>query len=96
MTASVSEQALRQQRRRVIFLGDEVATDLFGKENPVGKTVLVSNAPYLVVGVMQHKVQMGTYGGPDANHATIPITTFRAQFGRERRGCVANTKASEQ
>ncbi|HYC88106.1 MAG TPA: ABC transporter permease [Thermoanaerobaculia bacterium] len=73
-----------QQRRRVIFLGDEVATDLFGKEDPVGKVVLVSNAPYLVVGVMQHKTQMGTYGGPDANHATIPITTFRAQFGRER------------
>jgi putative ABC transport system permease protein len=73
-----------QQRRRVTFLGDEVATDLFGKEDPVGKTILVNNAPYLVVGVMQHKTQMGTYGGPDATHATIPITTFRAQFGRER------------
>ena len=73
-----------QQRRRVIFLGDEVATDLFGKEAPVGKVILVNNAPYLVVGVMQHKTQMGTYGGPDATHATIPITTFRAQFGRER------------
>ena len=73
-----------QQRRRVVFLGDEVATDLFGKENPVGKTILVNNAPYLVIGVMQHKTQMGTYGGPDATHATIPITTFRAQFGRER------------
>jgi putative ABC transport system permease protein len=73
-----------RQRRRVIFIGDEVATDLFGKENPVGKIVLVNNAPYMVVGVMQHKTQMGAYGGPDANHATIPITTFRAQFGRER------------
>ncbi|MGZ5473850.1 MAG: ABC transporter permease [Thermoanaerobaculia bacterium] len=73
-----------QQRRRVIFLGDEMATDLFGKEDPVGKTILVNGAPYLVVGVMQHKTQMGTYGGPDANHGTIPITTFRAQFGRER------------
>lgn len=73
-----------QQRRRVIFLGDEMATDLFGKEDPVGKTILVNGAPYLVVGVMQHKTQMGTYGGPDATHATIPITTFRAQFGRER------------
>src|ERR1700730_13301320 len=33
---------------------------------------------------MQKKTQMGMYGGPDANHAVIPITTFRAQFGRER------------
>ena len=73
-----------QQRRRVIFLGDEMATDLFGKEDPVGKTILLNGAPYLVVGVMQHKTQMGTYGGPDATHGTIPITTFRAQFGRER------------
>ena len=73
-----------QQRRRVVFVGDEVATDLFGKEDPVGKTILINNAPYLVIGVMQKKTQMGTYGGPDATHVTIPITTFRAQFGRER------------
>lgn len=71
-------------RRRVIFLGDEMAADLFGDEEPVGKTILVSNSPYLVIGVMQKKTQMGTYGGPDATHATIPITTFRAQYGRDR------------
>jgi putative ABC transport system permease protein len=73
-----------QQRRRVIFLGDEVAKDIFGDEKPVGKTLLVNNAPYLVIGVMQKKTQMGVYGGPDAGHAVIPITTFKAQFGRER------------
>jgi putative ABC transport system permease protein len=71
------------QRRRVTFLGDEMATDLFGKEDPVGKTILINGSPYIVVGVMQHKTQMGTYGGPDAQHATIPISTFRAQYGRE-------------
>jgi putative ABC transport system permease protein len=72
------------QRRRVIFLGDEVAKDVFGDENPVGKTLLVNNAPYTVIGVMQKKTQMGVYGGPDSNHAVIPISTFRAQFGRDR------------
>jgi putative ABC transport system permease protein len=71
-------------RRRVIFLGDEMAKDIFGQENPVGKTLLVNNAPYTVIGVMQHKTQMGMYGGPDAGHAVIPISTFRAQFGREK------------
>ena len=71
-------------RRRVIFLGDELAKDIFGDENAIGKTVLVNNAPYTVIGVMQHKTQMGVYGGPDANHATIPITTFKAQFGRDK------------
>lgn len=74
----------QKQRRRVAFLGDEVATDLFGKVNPVGQTILINNAPYIVVGVMQHKTQMGTYGGPDATHICIPITTAKAQFGRDR------------
>ena len=73
-----------QQRRRVIFLGDEMAKNIFGDQNPIGKTLLVNNAPYLIIGVMQHKTQMGMYGGPDANHAIIPISTFRAQFGRDR------------
>jgi putative ABC transport system permease protein len=73
-----------QNQRRVVFLGDEMARDIFGEEDPVGKTLLISNAPYTVIGVMQYKRQMGAYGGPDANHAVIPITTFKAQFGRER------------
>jgi putative ABC transport system permease protein len=73
------------QRRRVAFLGDEVKEDLFGKDlDPVGKTILINNAPYTVIGVMQHKTQMGAYGGPDASHICIPITTARAQFGRDR------------
>jgi putative ABC transport system permease protein len=73
------------QRRRVAFVGDELAKDLFGKDvQPVGKTILINNAPYVVIGVMQHKTQMGAYQGPDAQHICIPITTFRAQFGRER------------
>lgn len=73
-----------KQRRRVIFFGDELAKDLFGEVDPVGKTILVNGAPFTVIGVMQHKTQMGTYGGPDATHAVIPITTAKAQFGRER------------
>lgn len=72
------------QRRRVAFLGDEMATDLFGKVDPVGKTILINGAPYTVIGVMQHKTQMGSYQGPDAQHACIPISTARAQFGRDR------------
>ena len=73
-----------EQRRRVVFLGDELATDIFGEVDPVGKTVLINSAPYTVIGVMQKKTQMGVYGGPDKSHAVIPYTTFRAQFGRDR------------
>jgi putative ABC transport system permease protein len=71
-------------KRRVIFLGDELATQLFAEEPPVGKTVEIRNVPFTVVGVMQDKLQMGTYGGPDELHAVIPLTTFKTLFGRRR------------
>jgi len=75
------DQALR---RRVIFLGDSLAEELFGDEEPVGQTVQVAGVPYLVVGVMEPKLQMGTYQGPDTDHGVIPVSTFEAQYGRDR------------
>jgi putative ABC transport system permease protein len=72
------------ERRRVIFLGNEIAEQIFGSQKPEGQTLLVNNVPYTVIGVMQKKMQMGTYAGPDAGNSVIPIQTFRAQWGRER------------
>jgi putative ABC transport system permease protein len=77
-------EADESEKRRVMFLGDSIAKDIFGKEDPVGKTVLVNSSPFTVIGVMQHKTQMGVYGGPDEGHAVIPATTFKALFGRDR------------
>ena len=73
-----------RERRRVVFLGDEMAKDLYGADDPVGRQILVDRTPYTVVGVLRRKLQMGMYGGPDSAHAVVPISTFRAQFGRER------------
>jgi len=73
-----------REKRRVIFLGDKLAKDLFGNEEPVGKTLMVNNTSYTVIGVMVHKFQMGNYGGPEDYHGVIPITTFTAQFGRDQ------------
>lgn len=72
-----------ESRRRVVFLGDKLATDLFGSGDPIGNPVLVNGMTYTVVGVLKHRLQMGTYGGPDENHAVVPLTTFRAQFGND-------------
>ena len=60
------------ERRRVIFLGDELAGDIFGKEPPVGRTLLVNNNAFTVVGVMVKKTQMGMYGGPDFSSVRRP------------------------
>jgi putative ABC transport system permease protein len=72
-----------EEKRRVVFLGYEMAEDIFGKEDPVGKTLLINNSPFTVIGVMQKKTQTSAYGGQDKNHAVIPITTFKAVVGRD-------------
>jgi len=72
------------EKRRVVFLGEELARDLFGREDVAGETVLVNQSSFLVIGVMQTKIMMGMYSGPDKNQATIPATTFKAMWTDER------------
>jgi putative ABC transport system permease protein len=69
------------QRRRMIFLGWDLATNLFGEQDPVGETLLVDNVPYTVIGVMAEKLQWSSYAGMDKDHAVIPLRTFWAQYG---------------
>ena len=69
-------------KRRVVFLGNELKKELFGDDEAIGETIFINKTPFTVVGVMLKKIQMGTYGGPDANNAVIPLSTFRAIFGR--------------
>jgi len=73
-----------RDKRRVIFLGNDLAEDIFGDADPLGEILQVAGVPYLVIGVLNPKLQMGTYKGPDANGTVVPITTFSAQWGRQR------------
>jgi putative ABC transport system permease protein len=68
-------------KRRVIFLGAKVKEALFGGEEAVGKTILVNAVPFLVVGIMQSKMQNSMYNGPDVEKAAMPYTTYLAIFG---------------
>jgi putative ABC transport system permease protein len=68
------------RKRRVVFLGDKLKTDLFGESDPVGKTVMVDNIPFLIVGVMEKKAQDSSYSGRDQDKAFIPDTTYRGLF----------------
>ncbi|MCC6162017.1 MAG: ABC transporter permease [Acidobacteria bacterium] len=63
------------ERRRVVFLGYEIARKLFGAQQAVGQTVRIANRPFEVVGVMEDKVQMSSYFAPDKYCAFIPWTT---------------------
>jgi len=64
-----------EQRRRVVFLGDKLAENLFGKEPAVGKTVMMWGSPFLVVGVLKPKTQDSSYSGRDNDKASIPGST---------------------
>ena len=69
------------ERRRVLFLGNEIAEELFGEQDPVGRTVMLDGLPFTVVGVMQKKFQDSMNNGPDAERAIIPASTFKNVYG---------------
>ena len=86
-----------EEKGRVVFLGYGLAEDIFGKEDPVGKTLLINNSPFTVIGVMQKKTQSSSYGSQDKNHAVIPITTYKALMGRDKLWVlVLHTKTPEE
>jgi putative ABC transport system permease protein len=70
------------RRRRVVFLGDKLKTDLFGGEDAVGKTVMIDNTPFLVIGVMEKKAQDSSYSGRDQDKAFVPDTTYKGLYSQ--------------
>ena len=70
-----------EERRRVIFLGDEVRDILFGDDEAVGSEVRVGSVPFTVIGVMQPKTQNSSYNSRDKDRVFIPATTYRAILG---------------
>jgi putative ABC transport system permease protein len=75
-----------REQRRVIFLGDKLAENIFGAgpdavSNSIGKIVLVNQSPFLVIGVLVKKAQDSSYSGRDNEKAFIPSSTFRALNG---------------
>lgn len=69
------------ERRRVVFLGGEIAKELFGRPNPVGETIQLDGLPFTIIGTMPKKLQTSMNNGPDDRRAIIPFTTFRSIYG---------------
>ena len=70
-----------QERRRVVFLGGEIAKELFGRPDPIGETVEIDGLPFRIVGTMPKKMQTSMNNGPDDDRAIIPFTTFKNIYG---------------
>ena len=73
-----------EEKRRVCFIGNTIAGNLFHGEEPVGKKVFVEGMPFLVVGVMKRKIQTSNYSGQQDEHCLfIPYTTFSSLYGEK-------------
>lgn len=83
----INEKDVTEQRR-VIFLGHGIAGRLFGDEDPVGKQLLLDGTPFVVIGVMQPKLQTSMSNGPDEDRAIIPYTTFRNMYSFRNLGSI--------
>ncbi|TVR17476.1 MAG: ABC transporter permease [Balneolaceae bacterium] len=72
-----------ENRRRVIFLGNRLAENLFGDTDPVGNQVMVNQTPFTVIGIMQDKIQNSSYSQRDYDRAFIPATTMSVMLGSD-------------
>lgn len=69
-------------QRRVLVLGAKIAGDLFGDQDPIGKTLMLETVPFTVVGILQEKIQTSMSNGPDSRRAVMPFSTMRTMYGR--------------
>ncbi len=69
------------EKKRVVFLGGEVAKDLFGSQDPIGQTLTLDGIPFKVIGIMPKKLQTSMNNGPDDRRAIIPFSTFQSIYG---------------
>jgi len=69
------------EKKRVVFLGGEMAKQLFGTEDPIGKMITIDGTPFTVIGTMPKKMQTSMNNGPDDERAIIPFSTFQSMHG---------------
>jgi putative ABC transport system permease protein len=70
-------------RRRVAFIGSEVALKLFGNVPAVGQSIRVKGMPFEIIGVGREKVQLSNYNRPDKECIFIPYTTAGQMWNTE-------------
>ncbi|MDY7021942.1 MAG: ABC transporter permease, partial [Cyanobacteriota bacterium] len=63
-----------KRNEQIVALGSELAEQLFGNEDPIGKQVRLKDISLQVVGVMQPKGS--SFGSNEDMNAFIPITTM--------------------
>jgi putative ABC transport system permease protein len=72
-----------ERRRRVAFLGTDVAQKLFGNSPAVGETVRIRGVSFEVIGVLADKAQLSNYFYPDKLSVFIPYSSTEQIFHQD-------------
>lgn len=88
----------REQGSRVAVVGDKLARELFGSEDPVGGTIKLDGERYTVVGILKPQ---GSSLGINVDHLVLvpytalgPDPTFDNFYARSGAGDIEHTKAT--
>src|SRR4051794_6914091 len=63
----------------VTIVGTDIRDEVFGKLDPIGRTVWISDHPFRIIGILQK--QGSVLGRNQDDQLWIPINAFRKQFG---------------
>ncbi len=72
-----------------VILGQTVVDELFGFENPIGKSIRLNNRPFLVIGTLKEK-GAGLGGDDQDNIILMPFTTLRQKIRGARQPQMVN------
>jgi len=74
-------------KTKVCVIGQTVATNLFGTEDPIGRTIRVGRSPYRVIGLLTPRGS-GTFGEDQDDRVMMPIGSYRARVAHTSPGRV--------
>ena len=77
---ALDEQDIRRGTTNVV-IGNEVMTELYPYENPIGKTIRIGNQPFNIVGVFKEKGS-STGGANQDSSVMMPLLTVQRRFNR--------------
>ena len=69
----------RPNGERVCVIGETVRAELFGPEDPVGRTMRIGRFPFRVIGLLAKKGQ-SPFGGDQDDVVVMPLSTLRAKL----------------
>ncbi|QNR24703.1 ABC transporter permease [Croceimicrobium hydrocarbonivorans] len=77
----------------VALIGQDIVSNLFAKEDPLGKFISIGDARYRIVGVLAPKGNSFGFGGDKS--LFIPITKARTKYATANRSFAVNVMALE-